>query len=157
MNVFSESERAQRSGRRGRPRAVKKETKAYSIEEILSGQSYPLELVTTKIGGMKAAFQNHCFEFHFNRHGNKFWRCLLHTNGCTAKIMSKNNLVYSVNSEHNHQSESVLFVNTSEFIAGKTSNTSPVSETSAAPEIKTNLTLKMKQRLALKMKERMQQ
>lgn len=85
----------------------------------MKGPSFPLELVTTKVGGMKAAFQDYCFEFHFNRHGNKFWRCVSHTNGCSAKIMSKASLVYAINSEHNHQSEPIVFVDTTELVPTK--------------------------------------
>lgn len=105
--------------RRGRPRSSlpKKEPMSYNIDEILKGQSYPLELVTTKVGGMKAAFQDYCFEFHFNRTGNKFWRCLSHPNGCRAKIMSKGSLVYAIDLKHNHPSDPVVFVNTSELVA----------------------------------------
>lgn len=108
--------------RRGRPRSnlPKKDAKAYSIEDILKGPSYPLELVTTKVGGMKAAFQDYCFEFHFNRNGNKFWRCLSHASGCSAKIMSKGSLVYGIDLNHNHDSDPVVFVNTVELVANKT-------------------------------------
>lgn len=107
--------------RRGRPRSnvTKKESKVQSIEEILKGPSYPLELVTTKVGGMKAAFQDYCFEFHFNRNGNKFWRCLSHANGCLAKIMSKGSLVYAIQLKHNHQSDPVVFVDTTELVSTK--------------------------------------
>lgn len=65
---------------------------------------------------MKAAFQNHFFEFHFNRNGNKFWRCLSHSTGCQAKVMSKGNLLYIVNVEHNHEPEAIRLINTSEMV-----------------------------------------
>lgn len=107
--------------RRGRPRSnqIKKDVKSYNVEEILRGTSYPLELVTTKVGGMKAAFQDYCFEFHFNRNGNKFWRCLSHTNGCLAKIMSKGSFVYAINAMHNHDVDPVVFVDTTELVSIK--------------------------------------
>lgn len=105
---------------RGRPRtAQKKETKTYDIDAILNGKPHQLELVTTKIGGMKATFQNHFFEFHFNRNGNKFWRCVSHSNGCHAKIMSKGNLLYIVNVEHNHETEGIRLVNTAEMVGSE--------------------------------------
>lgn len=108
--------------RRGRPRSnlPKKDTKSYNIEDILKGTSYPLELVTTKVGGMKAAFRDYCFEFHFNRNGNKFWRCLSHANGCPAKIMSKGSLLYVIELNHNHESDPIVFVNTVELVSTKT-------------------------------------
>lgn len=107
---------------RGRPRLnpSKKDMKNCSIEEILKQPSHPLELVTTKVGGMKAAFRDFCYEFHYNRSGNKFWRCLSHTNGCAAKIMSKGSLMYPINVEHNHEIDPVVFVNTSELVSTKT-------------------------------------
>lgn len=49
----------------------KKDMKNCSIEEILKQPSHPLELVTTKVGGMKAAFEDFCYEFHYHRSGNK--------------------------------------------------------------------------------------
>lgn len=97
---------------RGRPRSNKKESKAYDIEEILNGEPFQLELVTTKVGGMKAAFRNHFYEFHFNRNGNKFWRCLSHTSGCQAKIMSRGNTLFIINIEHNHQPNPIQLVDT---------------------------------------------
>lgn len=146
--------------RRGRPRSnpSKKDGKAYSIDEILKGPSHPLELVTTKVGGMKAAFQDYCFEFHFNRNGNKFWRCLSHTNGCTAKIMSKGSLVYAINLKHNHQSDPIVFVDTTELVSSKTipgsSNAEPdtIAASIKQPSIQTSsvdLKEKMKQRFAV--------
>lgn len=86
----------------------------------MNGPSYPLELVTTKIGGMKAAFQDYCFEFHFNRNGHKFWRCLSHSSGCPAKIMSKGSLMYAIDLNHNHESDPIVFVNTVELVSTKT-------------------------------------
>lgn len=106
--------------RRGRPRtATKKTTKSYNVDEILSGPSYPLELVTTKLGGMKAAFKDYCFESHFNRLGNKFWRCTAHKDGCGAKIMSQGNVVYAVDVQHNHVNNT-RFVSTSDLISSGT-------------------------------------
>lgn len=124
----------------------------------MKGPSYPLELVTTKVGGMKAAFQDYCFEFHFNRNGNKFWRCLSHANGCTAKIMSKGSSVYAVDVKHNHESDPVIFVSTSELVSTKTipgpSHAEPdtIAATIKQPTLlNTNpdLKQKMKQRFAL--------
>lgn len=152
--------------RRGRPRSnlPKKDTKSYSIEDILKGPSYPLELVTTKVGGMKAAFQDYCFEFHFNRNGNKFWRCLSHANGCPAKIMSKGSLVYGIDLNHNHQSDPVVFVNTVELVSTKTVSGPSHAEAEiiaatikqpatvkepAAVNLNANLREKMKQRFAV--------
>lgn len=156
--------------RRGRPRSnqPKKETKSYSIEDILKGPSYPLELVTTKVGGMKAAFQDYCFEFHFNRNGNKFWRCLSHAGGCPAKIMSKGSLVYGIDLNHNHRSDAVVFVNTVELVSNKTvagpshaqseiiaatikqpAAVATVKEPPAAVNLNASLREKMKQRLAV--------
>lgn len=111
--------------RRGRPRVstVKKDSQRVDMDKILRGPSYPLELVTTKVGGMKAAFQNNCYEFHFNRNGNKFWRCLSHTSGCQSKIVSKGNTMYPVNVEHNHENQPFVFVETSDLIATKHSST----------------------------------
>lgn len=146
--------------RRGRPRSnfPKKDTKSYSVEEILKGPSYPLELVTTKVGGMKAAFQDYCFEFHFNRNGNKFWRCLQHANGCTAKIMSKGSSVYAIDLKHNHDTDAVVFVNTTELVSSKTqagpSNTEhdTIAATIKQPtgvNLSADLKEKMKQRFAM--------
>lgn len=144
--------------RRGRPRSnfPKKDAKSYSVDEILKGPSYPLELVTTKVGGMKSAFQDYCFEFHFNRNGNKFWRCLQHSNGCTAKIMSKGSSVYAIDSKHNHDSDPVVFVNTTELVSTKPqpgpSNTE--HETNIAATIKQPAGLKLGADLKEKMKQR---
>lgn len=111
---------------RGRPRTThKKDNKAYDIDEILNGETHQLELVTTKIGGMKAAFQNHFFEFHFNRNGKKFWRCVSHSNGCQAKIMSMGNVLYIVNVEHNHEPEAIRLVNTTEMVGSEESTRKP--------------------------------
>lgn len=107
---------------RGRPRiAQKKENKTYDIDEILNGEPHQLELVTTKIGGMKAAFQNHFFEFHFTKNGNKFWKCVFSKgkSPCSAKIMSKGNLLYIVNAEHNHEPEGIRLVNTAEMVGSE--------------------------------------
>ncbi|XP_031625127.1 modifier of mdg4-like isoform X2 [Contarinia nasturtii] len=131
--------------RRGRPpkNASKKDAKTYSIEEIMKGKSYPLELVTTKVGGMKAAFQDYCFDFHFNRSGNKFWRCLSHVNGCPAKIMSKGSLVYAINLEHTHSSDPIIFVNTTDLVSNKTvsvpSHIEPTETIAATIKQPTNL------------------
>lgn len=146
--------------RRGRPRSSlpKKDVKPYSIEAILKGPSTPLNLVTTKIGGMKAAFQDYCFEFHFNRNGNKFWRCLSHVNGCTAKIMSKGSSVYAVDLNHNHESDPVIFISTTELVSSKTTSgpshaeSDTIAATIKQPTIlnsNVNLKEKMKQRFAL--------
>lgn len=110
---------------RGRPRAVVKKNpeRSTNMEEVFSGPSYPLELVTTKVGGMKAAFQNHCFEFHFNRDGNKFWRCISHKSGCPSKIVSKGSIVYPICINHNHSNESFVFVETTEIVAKRSAPT----------------------------------
>lgn len=86
------------------------------VDKILAGKSYPLELVTTKLGGMKAAFQQNIFESHFNRNGVKFWRCGHHRNGCPAKIVSKDSLVWPYNLKHNHDIEPIVFVPTQHII-----------------------------------------
>lgn len=84
-----------------------KEVKPLSsdVEKIVDGPSYPLELLTTKFGSMKLALLGHCFEFHFNRKGFKFWKCLNHTKGCEARAVSRNNLVYPLDLNHNHDED----------------------------------------------------
>lgn len=122
------------------------------MDEILNGPAYPLELVTTKVGGMKAAFQNYCYESHYNRLGNKFWRCINHMNGCSAKIMSQGNLVYAVNVEHNHENDAFVFVSTAEIISGgQASIAMPVTGASTSDSIlavATDLTSKLKERFS---------
>lgn len=92
---------------RGRPRSNKEARPPISsgIEDVQKGPSYPLELLTTKFGGMKLALLGYCFEFHFNRKGFKFWKCLNHMNGCVARAVSKNNLVYPLDLNHNHDED----------------------------------------------------
>lgn len=121
----------------------------------MKGPSYPLELVTTKVGGMKAAFKDYRFEFHFNRSGNKFWRCLSHASGCNAKIMSKGSLVFEINAEHNHESDPIVFVNTAALVPAKpvliqVEPTETIAATVKQPAVGFNAELreKMKQRLA---------
>lgn len=133
--------------RRGRPRTGKKKPpKPYNSDEILLGPCYPLELVTTKVGGMKAAYDNYCYEFHFNRLGNKFWRCIAHPSGCGAKIMSRDNLMYVINAQHNHDNDSIVFVSTSKLVAGGQPTTAP-PETNIV-SMATDLKSKLKQRFA---------
>lgn len=121
----------------------------------MKGPSYPLELVTTKVGGMKAAFKNYRFEFHFNRSGNKFWRCLSHANGCTAKIMSKGSIVFEINAEHNHEIDPIIFVNTAALVPSKsvlmpmkTMETIAATVKQPAVYLDPDLKEKMKKRLA---------
>lgn len=137
---------------RGRPPSqIKKLPKPLlsDVEEILNGESYPLELVTTKLGGMKAAFQNYIFEFHFNRNGVKFWKCSHHKNGCTAKIISKDNSMWPYNMEHNHEIEPVLFVATTDIIEEKSSATEAATpHTDKTVQCGTDLKLRLKERFA---------
>lgn len=87
-----------------------KEVKPLSsdVEKIVDGPSYPLELLTTKFGSMKLALLGHCYEFHFNRKGYKFWKCLNHTKGCEARAVSRDNSVYPMDSNHNHDQDATL-------------------------------------------------
>lgn len=78
---------------------------SFGVEKLLDGPSYPLELMTTKFGGMKLALLGYCFEFHFNRKGFKFWKCLNHGKGCEARAVSKDVLVYPLNLNHNHDED----------------------------------------------------
>lgn len=136
--------------KRGRPRSeTKKTSKTYSVDEILSGPSYALELVTTKIGGMKAAFQDYCFESHFNRQGNKFWRCIAHTSGCGAKIMSQGNVVYAIDTQHNHEIDT-RFVSTSDIISGgtKTASVQESQPSESVTKAAIELQSKLKERFA---------
>lgn len=138
--------------RRGRPRlsvGPKMRMAAVDIDAVMKGPSYPLELVTTKVGGMKAAFQKHIFEFHFNRNGVKFWKCTNHTIGCPARIISKENLVYPCVLEHNHQEEEVLFISTSEIVEEK-----PAVVQKEESSMSINDTPLTGQELKMRMKER---
>lgn len=122
------------------------------INDLLKGPSYPLELVTTKIGGMKAAFEENVFEFHFNRNGIKFWKCILHGKGCLARIVSKENTVYPLNRKHNHEKEPMVFVSTSKIVEEKSSET-PADKIQAAEPPKEavggqELKMRLKQRFA---------
>lgn len=108
-----------------------------NIEQIYSRPAYPLELVTSKIGAMKAAFENNIYESHFNRNGNKFWRCEHHTSGCKAKIVSKNNMVYPYFLDHNHVIEPVTLVPTRKLVANPPSisstKTTEIDDTEIMP------------------------
>lgn len=37
-----------------------------------------------------------------------YWRCTNHTAGCMARILSKNNVVNEITTEHNHPDNSVV-------------------------------------------------
>lgn len=109
--------------RRGRPRIKKTIRLSLSsqVEEILKGPSYPLELVTTKVGGMQAAFEHNCYEYHFNRNGYKFWKCVHHKTGCQSKIVSKDGLVYPFEREHNHETQNIELIPTTNIVNPKVS------------------------------------
>lgn len=68
------------------------------------GKSWPTKYVTTKFGGMKIHFFNNYYEFHFNKKGVQYYRCLNHGADCTGRIIVKNNMVYVVDFSHNHES-----------------------------------------------------
>lgn len=149
--------------KRGRPR-THKETKpmSFGVEKLLDGPSYPLELMTTKFGGMKLALLGYCFEFHFNRKGNKFWKCLNHGKGCEARVVSKDLLVYPLDLNHNHEEDAgVKDAVPSTALAqlhnqsGSNDKFTSITEEVAVPEpvksepeIAQQLKNKMKQRLA---------
>lgn len=57
---------------------------------------------------MKLALHGHCYEFHFNRKGFKFWKCLSHLKGCQARVVSKENAVYPLELKHTHPKEAQL-------------------------------------------------
>lgn len=104
--------------RRGRPR-VKKTVQlplSSQVDKIRDGPSYPLELITTKVGGMQAAFEHNCYESHFNRNGYKFWKCRHHKTGCQSKIVSKDGLVYPLEREHNHERENIELIPTTDIV-----------------------------------------
>lgn len=110
-----------------------KEVKPLSsdVEKIVDGPSYPLELLTTKFGSMKLALLGHCYEFHFNRKGFKFWKCLNHTKGCEARAVSRDNSVYPIDLSHNHDQDPTLRDATPLTIVSKR-NTQTVSAPAAA-------------------------
>lgn len=120
------------------------------VVKVLAGIPQPLELVTTKLGGMKAAFQQNIFEFHFNRNGVKFWRCGHHKTGCQAKIVSKERLVWPYVVEHNHDDEPVVFVPTQDIAEEKFTPTEAVSPAVEKPvsSAPADLKLRLKERFA---------
>lgn len=120
------------------------------VDKILAGQSYPLELVTTKLGGMKAAFQQNIYEFHFNRNGVKFWRCGHHKQGCPAKIVSKETLVWPYSLNHNHEIEPVVFVPTQDIVEEKSAapESVPPATENSVPGGTIDLKLRLKERFA---------
>lgn len=139
--------------RRGRPPSlVKKGPKPLlsDVERLLTGKPYSLELVTTKLGGMKAAFQQHIFEFHFNRNGIKFWRCGHHKTGCQARIVSKERSMWPYNIKHNHEIEPVIFVPTQDIVEEKSGTTDAVSTSKDddTPTASADLKLRLKERFA---------
>lgn len=89
-----------------------------NVDEILASQSYPLELLTTKLGAMKSTYQGNIFEFHFNRNGVKFWRCNHFRDGCKAKIISHAYEMWPLTTTHNHNQDPVEFVPTHELVKG---------------------------------------
>lgn len=95
---------------RGRPRIKPLKTNLIppNLDEILNGQKYQLQYVQTKFSSMRAQFKMNQYEFHFNKVGIMYWRCTNHTSGCTARILSKNNVVNEITVGHNHPNNSVV-------------------------------------------------
>ena len=131
-----------KKNRRGRPRLYKKVAKPISsnVEELLKGPSYPLELVTTKFGGMKLALHDNCYEFHFNRNGFKFWKCSEHTSGCEARVVSKDKMVFPMETKHNHEKKPRVLISTTAFVQSRSANIGALVVATCvapAPEVKT--------------------
>lgn len=57
---------------------------------------------------MRAQFKMNQYEFHFNKMGIMYWRCTNHTTGCSARILSKNNVVNEITVGHNHPNNSTI-------------------------------------------------
>lgn len=96
---------------------------------------------------MQAAFQNNCYEFHYNRNGYKFWKCVHHRTGCQAKIVSKDGAMYPLDLIHNHEVDDIELVPTKD-IRHTTDQTMPsLSSTTVVPaekqiKIESNIILK---------------
>lgn len=87
---------------------AKKSTAKVDVAKILEGPSYPMELVSAKFGGMKVSFKGHHFAFHFSRRPTCNWRCLFfNQTDCPAKIITKDNRVYVLHGEHNHEEKAL--------------------------------------------------
>lgn len=95
---------------RGRPRIKPVRTNLIppNLNEILNGPQYQLQYVQTKFSSMRAQFKMNQYEFHFNKVGIMYWRCTNHTTGCTARILSKSNVVNEIAVVHNHPNNSII-------------------------------------------------
>lgn len=95
---------------RGRPRIKPVRTNLIppNLNEILSGPQYQLQYVQTKFSSMRAQFKMNQYEFHFNKLGVMYWRCINHTTGCLARILSKSNVVNEITAGHNHPNNSII-------------------------------------------------
>lgn len=95
--------------KRGRPAASKNaqpktQQITANVEQYLQGQSYSINFIQTKFGAMKIDFMNNPFEFHFNKNGIQYWRCLNHQKtNCQAVLISKGKNCYIKNNVHNHE------------------------------------------------------
>lgn len=94
---------------RGRPRIKPVRTNLIpsNLVDILNGPKYQLKYVQTKFSSMRAQFKMNQYEFHFNKVGIMYWRCINHTTGCSARILSKNNVVNEITIGHNHPNNSI--------------------------------------------------
>ncbi|XP_059611343.1 modifier of mdg4-like isoform X3 [Phlebotomus argentipes] len=108
---------------------AKKSSAKVDVAKILEGPSYPMELVSAKFGGMKVAFEGHHFAFHFSRRPTCNWRCLFfNQTDCAAKIITKDNRVYVLNGEHNHDEKALA--DTDDYVP------ETVEMTAVAPKVK---------------------
>lgn len=101
---------------------------------------------------MKAAFQDNIYEFHYNRNGNKFWRCGFYWAGCPARIISKNNLMFPYCLNHNHEIEPVTLIPTGQFVANTASTNEVKVQAEKLDVVKiataTDLKARIKERMA---------
>lgn len=114
------------------------------IDAVLSGQAFERKLMSTSTGGMKIEFKNNLFEYHFDRKGIKYYRCQHHVNHkCTARIITKDCLVYSVVEKHNHAD----MVNTTTLLPSSVvvqGNKSPDNnKVAAVPNLKLLMNMKL--------------
>lgn len=81
-----------------------------------------------------------------------------HATGCAGKIMSKGSLMYAIDLNHNHASDPIVFIDTTELVTTKATSalSNPEPETIAAtikqPTVKNDtpdLKEKLKQRFAI--------
>lgn len=73
------------------------------IEQCMKNEPYSLQYVPTKYGGLRINVCNNNYEFHYNRNGIKYWRCLNHsTTKCKSVAISKDCSVFLIESRHNH-------------------------------------------------------